>query len=73
MSEDPPMMMRGNGFQTEERNAISGATIPPTLEKVEHAPTAVDLISVGNSSDVYTNTTKKEADAPNLPTMARVT
>lgn len=63
----PPKTNKGKGCQTLAKGAINGANKHPTLEMVEHDPTAWVLRLVGYSSDVTRNTIEKAIADEALP------
>ena len=69
MNATAPKITIGKGFHTLPRPSIRRAIIPPILATVEQTPTAVDLIGVGKSSDVYKYTMANPKLAQSLPNM----
>ena len=54
------------------RNSAScGAAMLPTRPTMEHPPTALPRISVGNSSAVYTKAVEKAPEEPSFPTRTK--
>ena len=69
MNATAPKITIGKGFHTLPRPSINKAIMPPILATVEQTPTAVDLMGVGNSSDVYRYTMANPKLAQSLPNM----